>query len=352
VYTAHIATNAMQGGYISFAVEEASGQDVTVEVTGQLKAGRWDTRNADFVSAQAMYEFAFARPRPTSIRVGRNAFRALSTMQVNERDRNGNWVSRYFDGRLHVKVTGGCVYPYMIAHSAPTLSSAPRTWATGNIAPRGWYQGSGEGRAAGMYEGSTLTASTELRLTSEQGAYGIRLNATAESTRALVRHADSSPINFGNYGTIQDVTIAIRNATSACTVATTEFVPYAATSRVENGRAVFGAPTYGWYAQQYRDVADRSVPSVFWNGALRRSVISSTGVETTSDPIKMVLGLPIPAFRSRPAGAIVTEMRRSLHAFRIGPGNVARVRYEVPIPGLISAPGTIIVSNEPCPPAR
>lgn len=352
VYTAHIATNAMQQGYISFAVEVATNEPVSVQLTGQLKAGRWATNDPNFVSAAAMYEHAFTRQSTATVRLERGEFRALSTMQVNERERNGNWVSRYFDGRMTVKVTGGCVYPFMIAHSGATLTAVPSTWATGNIAPRGWYQGGGEGRAAGMYAGSRLAASAEVRLTEASSAMGIRLNAAADSIGALVRHADSAPTNFGNYGTVQDVTVAIRNTTSACTVATTEFVPYAATSRTANGRMLFGAPTYGWYAEQYARTADRDVPTVFWNGSIRRFVVNSDGSERSTEPLKMVLGLPIPAFRSRPAGLLVREMRQWLHTFRISPGSVARVRYEVPVPGLISAPGTIVVSNEPCPANR
>jgi hypothetical protein len=325
VYAAHILAGATRDGYVSFAVVGDPDRDVELELEGELGWGPWArTRQADFISSQVVRETFFDGAPKKTVRVPKGAFRQISVSRAN---------GGYLDGRMRAKVVGtGCVTPYFVAHASAALTALPSTFATGNIAWPGWYRGGGEGRSAGVYANDRFVGRETFVLTEPSGATGVRLASSEQAARALVRHKDSARIHNGNYGALYDETLEITNGSGPCREVLVEFVSFAATS---GGAPVFGA---------YQGIARRDLPTVYWNGPIAK-YLGTTGRRTMDQAILFV---DEQTYQSQPATALVPTMRKVLHSVLVNPGRTARLRYEIPVPGLITAPAGIVVTYAPC----
>ncbi|MFP2896398.1 hypothetical protein [Corallococcus sp. 4LFB] len=318
VYIAHIHAS---NGYVAVGVTPtASG---TIEVAGDLAFGAWTTRDPNFVSNKVTQDYFFTAGGPAKVNV------AVSANTYKQLDVAGGG-GGYIDGRLNLRSTV-CFYVHTIAQaSAAAPAAVPSTWAKGNVAWEGWFNGTGYGRGAGVYSGDKVVGSQSFSLPGAGFARGYIAANSTQAYGAKFYYADSAPVNFGSYGNFYDQTFTVTNsAASGCMNVRAEFVSYAGTGA--NDR-----PTYSVYN------AMSSVPSVYWNGPLRYIPSGSTSFS----PVEDVIVYASKNF-STPS-AIVPTMRHGIEVRRVNAGASTTFRIQLGVPGLISSPGAFVFTSESC----
>lgn len=324
VYVAHIM--AVKGAYVGFGV--VADADATVSVEGQLASGAWSQlRDPGFVSAASVRNVMLGTPAARSVKIAKGVYTQLSSVQET---------GGYIDGRLRVRVVSGngCLFPYTVAQSTPTLSALPNALARGNVAWKGWYGGAGEGRVSGMYAGDTLTGKAPVRLDGVGSSKGVMLATLGQSVAAKVRLGDGSEVDFGNYGALYHATLDVTNGGNACVDAVTELVAYGSVKGND-------APSYGFFR---RGIANRTlyIPQVTYNGPFVAE-IGSTRVKTP--------GSAVLYFRDVPGAADnlgVASLRQVVARTRLAGGKTESVTVHVPIPGMATAPLGLVVTGVPC----
>ncbi len=312
VYIAHILDVP---GYIGLGIWPAA--DATIEVSGDLASGPWDTRSENFVSAKVARDFFFFRQRTTrSMRVSGGGYQ-----QIDAAVGDG-----YVDGRLRLRSDGACFWAFTMAQPEPSATELPSEAARGNVAWPGWYNGEGQGRIAGVYRGVRLVGEQRFALPGPGYLRGYELNTLSQATRARFHWGDSAEVNYGNYGTLYDQTFEVENTGSACMKLRAELVSYALVGPSES-------PTYDIYNQREK------LPSIYWNGPV---------VKETAQGLVLDHAVLYPEKNpSTPKGTVQT-MRKGLDLVRLEPGASARLRYLIPVPGLISAEAAFVFTGEPC----
>ena len=319
VYIAHIHAG---NGYVALGVTPVSSG--TIEVAGDLAIGPWSlTRDPEFVSNKVTQDYFFSSTG-SPVKVNHT----VTANQYKQLDVAGG-TGGYIDGRLNLR-SSVCFYVHTIAQSSSTAPSAvPSTWATGNVAWEGWYNGTGYGRGAGVYSGDKVAGSQSFSLPGAGYARGYIVANGAQAYGAKFYYQDSAPVNFGSYGNFYDQSFTVTNsATSGCMNVRAEFVSYAAVP-------ADGRPTYS----VYNAMAD--VPDVYWNGPLR--------YVTTAGTFSAVEDVIVYATKNTSTpNAIVPTMRHGIEVRRVNAGASTTFRFQLGVPGLISSPGSFVFTSESC----
>ncbi len=320
VYIAHIHAG---NGYVALGVTPVTSG--TIEVAGDLAFGAWATRDPNFVSNKVTQDYFFSPTgSPTKVSV------AVTANQYKQLDVAGGG-GGYIDGRLNLRSTS-CFYVHTIAQATATAPTAvPSTWATGNVAWEGWYNGSGYGRGAGVYSGDKVAGSQSFSLPGSGFARGYIVANGAQAYGARFYYADSAAVNFGNYGNFYDQSFTVTNsATSGCMNVRAEFVSYA-------GVPADGRPTYS----VYNAIPAADLPSVYWNGPLR--FVNTSGVFSAVEDI-----IVYATQNTSTPSAIVPTMRHGIEVRRVNAGASTTFRMQLGVPGLISSPGAFVFTSESC----
>lgn len=320
VYIAHIHAS---NGYVALGVTPVTSG--TVEVAGELGFGTWATRDPNFVSNRVTQDYFFpAGGSPVKVNY------AVTANQYTQVAVAGGSAG-YIDGRLNLRSTV-CFYVHTIAQaSSAAPATVPSTWATGNVAWEGWYNGTGYGRGAGVYSGDKVAGSQSFSLPGAGYARGYIVANGAQAYGAKFYYADSAPVNFGSYGNFYDQSFTVTNsATSGCMNVRAEFISYA-------GVPADGRPTYS----VYNAIPASDLPSVYWNGPMRYVTTAGTfsAVEDIIDYATQNTATP---------NAIVPTMRHGIEVRRVNAGASTTFRMQLGVPGLISSPGAFVFTSESC----
>ncbi|MCB9611360.1 MAG: hypothetical protein H6721_09240 [Sandaracinus sp.] len=325
VYVAHILASGSGLRGVTVGVVPVEGRTLDVTVEGALEDGPWNRlRYRDFVSARLSRDFFFGSG---SSRVVRAVCGSGGTCGFTPIQTTGS--SGYIDGRMRL-VSDGCFEVWVTANDASGPPSArPTRWSVGNVAWPGWYGGAGAGRSSGVYDGGVLTARENVRFDGALQSRGFALGLAETAQPARMRLADSSEINFGDYGGLYDVTFDVTNESDACLLVSTELVSYASLQPTER-------PTFGVFNARRGDL-----PQIYWNSTAERSG-GSDGTQRT-DVI-----LHAERDSSRP-NAIVPSLRNAQHTDeRLEAGASRSLRLRVTSPGMITAPLAVVVSSRAC----
>ncbi|HEX5753096.1 MAG TPA: hypothetical protein VFZ09_43245 [Archangium sp.] len=322
VYIAHIMGGGVGSGYVSLGVTPT--QNTVIEVVGDLALGAWVTRDPNFVSNKVTEDYFF-NPNLSRRTV------SVTANQYNQIDVAGGSAG-YIDGRLNLRIaTGysGCFYVHTLSQPTATASTTvPSTWAKGNVAWEGWYNGTGYGRGAGVFSGDKVAGSQSFSLPGPGYVRGYVVASAAQAYGASFYYADSAPVNFGNYGNFYDESFTVTNSGSTCMRVRAEFVSYAGVGATQK-------PTYSVYN------AMSSVPSVYWNGPLR--FVNTSGVWSPVEDI-----IVYATQNTTTPDAIVQTMRHGIELRTVAAGTSTTFRFQLGVPGLISSPGSFVFTSEGC----
>jgi hypothetical protein len=314
VYIAHIMATKE---YVGLGV--MSTDDASIEVTGNLGFGPWDTRSPNFVSAKVIEDYYFNNDATKrTVAAGAGVY-----TQIDSAGGSGG----YIDGRLSLS-SSSCFYVYTVAQSSSKIYELPKVFAKGNIAWPGWYGGQGAGRNAGVYNGDRRVGSQDFSLPGPYYLRGYRLATIEQSAKAVFRFKDSAEDSFGNYGSLYDQSFNVTNTGKECMKVRAELVSYAAVKADDS-------PTYS----VYNSLANNQLPSVFWNGPV---MIMSTG-QPKLDHVVLYAGKNF-----NTPNATVPTVRKVLETVRVEVGATGALRYQIPVPGLISAPAAMVFTSERC----
>lgn len=115
---------------------------------------------------------------------------------------------KFIDGRYELTISGSALFYVMATTDGNTntaISLSQSKQATGIISSPSTNT---YGRSAGVYEASQLNGNYDVNLPSAQANIGFCFNTTSkfnsnfqeQSTSAVMRLSDSSPLHYGNYG--------------------------------------------------------------------------------------------------------------------------------------------------------
>jgi hypothetical protein len=314
VYIAHIMATKQYVGLGVWSVDDAS-----IEVSGDLGFGPWDTRNPSFVSAKVIKDYYFNNDSTKrTVAAGAGVY-----TQIDSAGGSGG----YIDGRLSLS-SSSCFYVFTVAQSSAKIDTLPEEFAQGNIAWPGWYGGQGAGRNAGVYNGDRRVGSQDFSLPGPDYMRGYRVATIEQSAQAVFRLKDSAEVSFGNYGSLYDQSFNVTNSGKDCMIVQAELVSYAAVKADDS-------PTYS----VYNSLANDQLPSVFWNGPV---LTMSTGQPTLDHVV-----LYAEKNHSTPTATVPT-VRKVLETVRVEVGATGALRYQIPVPGLISAPAAMVFTSEKC----
>ena len=329
VYLAHILPADLGAQRrLSFALH--ADDDVTVRVRGLMDTSDWSsqgvmlTTQKSWIGARIAETFFFGNPPERTIQIPKGQLVTIDTKQAKS----------LVEGRFDVETTGGCVYPYTVAHTEAALQALPGNYAPGDVKWPGWFNGQGLGRAAGVHDGDRLSGSQTVRIRTPNGVQGVGVLSQPESLPALAKHGDSADVLFGNYGAMYEQTFEIVNETAQCLHVAVEFVSY-----IDRNSTPGRTPTARFFQQTQ---SAGTIPTMFWNGPLQ--------VTTKSGPTlhHAVLNYtPTEAELANPDSA-VRSMRHPLTTVPIPVGESQVVHVDLPVPGYIVAPAAFTFSARPC----
>ncbi|NOU33628.1 MAG: hypothetical protein HOO96_37520 [Polyangiaceae bacterium] len=314
VYVAHIMKVP---GYVALGV--VSDTATTIEITGSVDAGAWaQLRSPSFVSAAAARDHFFGSPAPRSVSVPAKQYVQLGAAN------GGGGV--YVDGRLSLRSTSGCFAPYVVAQRQATASSVPTTLAQGNVAWPGWYKGGGAGRSSGMYAGDHVRGQVQGAFTKAGQSFGYRIGTTEQSVPAVLRLADSSAVDFGNYGVMYELTGKVDVSGADCLDIDVELVSYVDVKPQER-------PTWGVVnALGY-------VPKIYWNGPYRAKLGDAAPV--SGDAVLYADKNP-----GMPADQAVPTLRHRIGSLTGIKGGSKPFEVALPVPGMITVPLGLVLTSK------
>ena len=325
VYIAHIMAN---NGYVSLGVTPTV--NTTVEVAGNLAIGPWDTQSPDFVSNWVAQEYFF---NPTGMRRVNVAVTSGRYNQVAVAGGSGN----YIDGRLNIRIAAGapaaCFWVHTVAQSTTTAATQlPTVPARGNVAWVGWNGGAGYGRGSTVFSGDKYAGSQSFSLPGPNFTRGYIVSNAAQAFGSKFRYRDSAEVNFGNYGVFYDQSFTVTNSSTTCMNVRAEFVGYALVGSTER-------PTYDTFARN-------GTLSVFWNGPIR--YYNNTVTPAAWSPVEDAIVWPTANSDPTLAGKIPPSIRDGIELRRVAGGQSTTFQFQFGVPGLISSPGAIVFTSEPC----
>jgi hypothetical protein len=327
IYLAHILPSSLgQGRRLTVAVVPRA--DTRVTVRGELGTTDWSsngvtlTTSSGWLSAQVAKSFFFGADNSRTLDGKAGQLLVLDTELAKS----------LVEGRLHVQADA-CLHPFTIAHSAGLGSVVPGHYAKGDVKWPGWSNGTGFGRAAGIYAGEVVRGQNAVTIGEVPSVQGVGLLTAGDAVRALARHGDSAEILFGNYGVMLDQTLQVENASDACVDAKIEFVSY-----MDRNSTPGRTPT----EQFFRDTEGAYTPSMFWNGPIS-TVTSASGRVTQA----ILNHAPTAAEQGDPHRAL-GSMRHTLAEIRLDAGGSETIAVRFPVPGYIVAPVALTVHAEPC----
>ncbi|MEM7152695.1 MAG: DUF3370 family protein [Myxococcota bacterium] len=328
VYLAHILPADLGSGR-RITLGLVAEDDATITVRGKMGTTDWSsggqllTTETTWLGAQLARSFFFDHDAPE------RTFEAEAGKFVEV---DVQMAASLVEGRYHVE-SDTCLYPFTIAHGRGLGGHLPRHYAKGDVKWPGWYEGSGYGRAAGVYEADHFSGEQAVIVDEVPSVQGVGLLTPDDSFPALARHEDSAELLFGNYGVLYDHTLNLVNDTEACIEANVELVSY-----IDRNATPGRTPTVGFF----EDTADAYTPSMFWNGPVR---VGTARGQQLHHPVLHYA--PTEAERAERNRA-VASMRHSLLKVELAAGQVFDVEVELPVPGYIVAPIALTVHAQPC----
>jgi hypothetical protein len=321
VYIAHILGGGAATGHVALYVTPTA--STTIEVTGDLASGPFNTTDPNFVSNKVTedYFFNFNLPgvkRTVSVTGGRYTL-------IDVTGGSGG----YFDGRLNLRAAAGCFHVHVVSQATNAAAAAlPTTWARGNVKWPGWSGSSSFGTIAGVYAGDKVSGTQSFSLPGQGFLRGYIIGAVAQAYSAVYRYGDSASINFGNYGNFYDQTFTVTNSGSTCMRARAEFVSYANVPADQ-------PPTYAAYNNL------NPFPTMLWNGPLRFLTTSGTW-----SPVEDVILYPVR--NTTTPTAIPPTLRHGIQERSINPGASGTFQFQFGVPGLIRAPAAVVFTTVAC----
>jgi hypothetical protein len=324
VYIAHIMDVE---GYVSLGARADA--DVKLEVTGELGFSPWSlTRDPSFISARSIRNLVNGNAKTTSLSIAAGKYAQITAAK----GKLNSLSDGYVDGRVSLRSTNGaCFAPYVIAQPSASNSAVPTKFAVGNIAWKGWYNGQGFGRGTGMYEGDRVEGKIEAKLPSTGKSVGYRLGTAKQSVQAVYRLADSSEINFGNYGTVMALSGTVAGPSTGCVDVAVEMVSYV-------GVDAEATPTYE-VVRTKLGLSAASPTRMVWNGPFALEIGKAPAVKGN-----VVLWGDLK--EKGDASAPAVNMRRTIATMSgVGGAKVQPFNLSIPVPGLITAPLAVVLTS-------
>lgn len=341
LYIAHILSSDHLRGGRRLSVVAQSTQAVTIKWSGELWTSAWSD----------LLGYKTVRPDWIGARVAQLRLNISEYPSVTKRTQlsgEGDWhvletirASSLVEGALHIEVEGGCAAFHVIAHDAP-LETLPRTYAAGDVKWPGWYQGSGFGRAAGIYESSDWVSQASHEISQPKSAFGWKLFDATQSPTALIRHGDSAEILFGGYGAVFETQLKLSNKVSQCLEVTTSFASFAQLPLKANESPLGESRTLSVRDFERSDPQRR--PTMLWNGPIEINQELSSG-----EWVNEIQNVILTPTTNRNDTDLVSGLVRPLFMWRLQPNEQRSMRIKIPVPGYIVAPAALVFETRACP---
>ena len=250
------------------------------------------------------------------------------------------------EGGFTLESQGGCFALHIFAHQGDLdLESQFPDFADGDVKWPGWYQGSGYGRAAGLYEGSTWSGAAHRSITEVSGAFGWRLFDAQQSPVALGHHGDSAQVLFGGYGVVYEPRITLSNDTEQCLTARIGFTSYVNLA-LRSGKSPLGDQrTPSVHDLDMSDPSKR--PTMIWNGPIQFSQ-QLRGGEMVDQRVDVILTPEIKYHEWDHPDHVPQGLHEPLFRWDMHAGETRAAIFHIPVPGYIVAPAALTVETEPC----
>jgi hypothetical protein len=282
---------------------------VSATVEGALNANAWGPGASASVHTGKAMVTRYPIARSIDLHPGKVA--ALGYIDV--------WNGHCVDGRFAIRATGGLrvwdvAAPYG-ASAADALALAQARFAPGEIKSPNAATGA-MGRCAGLYRYERWKGSIEVEVGETPFVRGFRFDERAQAFPGIATYTDSDPNSSGNYGSIYELELSVANATGREALVSLEFASYPAQIAPNDLK------------EYWAFLAKRrwAIPTRIWDG---HASLAVGGKE------RLVHIL------TRPTSP--NAMRASLWSGVLPAGASEKLRLRVPVPGLISIPGALLV---------
>lgn len=278
-------------------------------VEGALNANAWTPGASSSVHTAKAMVTEYPISRRVDVLPGKAT--ALGYIDV----RNGHCV----DGRFAIRSTGALqvfdvAAPYG-ASASDALALRQARFAPGEIKSPNAATGA-MGRCAGLYRFERWRGALEVEVGETPFVRGFRFDERAQAFPGVATYTDSDPNSSGNYGSIYELELSVSNATSRDALVSLEFASYPAQIAPQDLKEYWAfLAKRGW-----------AIPTRLWDGPASITVGGKTRLVTIF---------------TRPTTP--NAMRASLWSRVLPAGATEKLALRVPVPGLISIPGALLV---------
>ncbi|MBM4359246.1 MAG: hypothetical protein FJ096_14180 [Deltaproteobacteria bacterium] len=282
---------------------------VSATVNGALNANAWAPGASTSVHTAKSMLTRYPIARTIDVLPGKAA--ALGYIDV--------WNGHSVDGRFAIRATGGLhvwdvAAPYG-ASTAEAFALAQSRFAPGEIKSPNAATGA-MGRCAGLYRHERWGGATPIEVAETPFVRGFRFDERAQAFPGVATYTDSDPNSSGNYGSIYELEFVVSNATSRDARVSLEFASYPAQIAPNDLKEYWAfLAKRGW-----------AIPTRLWDG---HATVALGGKERL-----------VPIF-TKPTSP--NAMRASLASLVLAPSASETIRVRIPVPGLISIPGALLV---------
>lgn len=350
LYLAHILASSHLRGDRRLSIVAEADEALQLSVAGDIGTSNWSdlwgykTVRSDWLGAQIAKDslnrlgslgLDFS-PLSDELVLESNEYQVLASVQADS----------LVEGGFTLESQGGCFALHVIAHQGELdLEKGLPEYALGDVKWPGWYQGSGYGRAAGLYEGATWLGSEYYSINEPVQAFGWRLFDAKQSPNAFGHHRDSAEVLFGGYGVVYEPRITLNNETDKCLSAHIGFTSYANLApRV--GKSSLGdkrTPSIG----DLKVSEPSKRPTMIWNGPIQFSQQLRSG-NMIDQRVEVILKPKIKAHERNQPNQVASGLHTELFKWDMEAGETRAAIFHIPVPGYVVAPAALTVFTTSC----